>query len=66
MTLLSLKIRGHRTSEKWLCHEESQKLVHGSEPIWTPQIKLYPKNLNKIIGTFHETAKMVNSLFGET
>ncbi len=36
MTLLSLKIRGHRTSEKWLCHEESQKLVHGSEPIWTP------------------------------
>ncbi len=37
MTLLPLKIRGHRTSKKRLCHEEFQKLVHGSKPIWTPQ-----------------------------
>jgi hypothetical protein len=39
MTWLSLTIRGHRTSEQRRCHEESQKLLHSSEPIWTPQSK---------------------------
>lgn len=38
MTWLSLKIRGHRRSEKLLCHEEYQKLVHSSKPIWTPYV----------------------------
>jgi hypothetical protein len=38
MTWLSLTIRGHRTSEQRRCHEESQKLLHSSEPIWTPHL----------------------------